>query len=339
MFRAFYKSKEWAIKAYGGLIILISSLWLQVSITVSLNEWYGRFYNLLQSSGEYSDNPSKGIKKFNDLLASFDYLTNSLEGDPSFLLMALPYVFIYVLTSWYTRVYGLQWREAITFYYIDLWKKTEGNLEGASQRIQEDCYRFAKIVETLGLQIVRAIMTLIAFIPILWGLSEGVKVPFLENAEGALVWGALILSIGGLIISWFVGWKLPGLEYNNQKVEASFRKDLVLAEDDKENYALPDTVIQLFTGIKTNYSKLFKHYSYFDAWAAIYEQLMGIAPYLVIGKELFTGVITLGVLMQVGNAFSKVYEGFSVFLQNWTTITELRSIYKRLHEFHAFLRA
>ena len=37
---------------------------------------------------------------------------------------------------------------------------------------------FAKIVESLGLQVVRAIMLLIAFIPILWGLSANVVIPF-----------------------------------------------------------------------------------------------------------------------------------------------------------------
>ena len=31
-------------------------------------------------------------------------------------------------------------------------------LKGASQRIQEDCMNFAKIVESIGLQIVRALM-------------------------------------------------------------------------------------------------------------------------------------------------------------------------------------
>ena len=86
---------------------------------------------------------------------------------------------------------------------------------------------FAKIVESIGLQVVKANMTLIAFIPILWELSSNVTVPFLNNVSGSLVWVALVLSIGGILISWFVGIKLPGLEYNNQKVEAAFRKELV----------------------------------------------------------------------------------------------------------------
>ena len=69
----------------------------------------------------------------------------------------------------------------------------------------------------------------------------------------------LEILVGGLIISWFVGYRLPGLEYNNQKVEAAFRKDLVLGEDDKVNYAQTDTLWNLFTGIRFNYQRLYLH--------------------------------------------------------------------------------
>ena len=60
---------------------------------------------------------------------------------------------------------------------------------------------------------------------------------------------------------------------------------------------------------------------------------MTVVPYLLMGPGLFTGLITLGVLVQVSNAFGRVPGGFALFLHNWTTITELRSIWKRLKEF------
>ena len=75
------------------------------------------------------------------------------------------------------------------------------------------------------------------------------------------------------------------------------------------------------------------HYGYFDSWMNIYDQFMIIVPYIIMGPGLFTGAITLGIMVQVSNAFQKVHGGFSLFLHNWTTITELRSIWKRLHEF------
>jgi len=176
-------------------------------------------------------------------------------------------------------------------------------------------------------------MLLIAFIPILWGLSSNVVIPFFKDLNGSLVWVSLTASLGGLIISWIVGYKLPGLEYNNQKVEAAFRKELVYGEDDRKNYVQAPTILQLFTGIKFNYHRLFLHYGYFDLWLIMYNQSMIIVPYLLMGPGLFTGAMTLGVLIQTSSAFREVQSSFSLFLQNWTRITELRSIYKRLMEF------
>ena len=333
MIKAFYATRQWALWAYGGGLLLMSSLWLQVQMTVALNTWYGQFYDLLQNAASYKDNPNEGITLFLSKLISLSYVRAGFDGEPSFVVIAFPYILLAIFTAWFTRIYGLRWREAITFNYVPRWRSVEQEIEGASQRIQEDCNRFARIVESLGLQIVRAIMTLIAFIPVLYGLSDKVDVPVLRDIEGALVWGALIVSLGGWIISWFVGWKLPGLEYNNQKVEAAFRKDLVLGEDDKANHADPIALRGFFGGIRYNYHRLYLHYGYFDAWVSTYDQFMVVVPYLIMGPGLFTGALTLGVMVQVSNAFGKVHGSFSLFLHNWTTITELRSIWKRLHEF------
>ena len=314
MFRSFFKSKRWSPWAYGGGLILLMALFIQVELTVKINQWYGGFYDILQKATEHK------VAEFWDQLLIFAKI-------------AFPYVLIATLTSYFTRIYAFKWREAMTFSYVEKWQKVEEEVEGASQRIQEDIYRFARIFESLGLQVIRAVMTLLAFLPILWGLSKGVDIDFIKDVPGSLVWVALFVSIGGLLISWFVGIKLPGLEYNNQKVEAAFRKELVYAEDDKVNYGKTETISELFVGLKFNYHRLFLHYGYFDIWVNFFEQLMVIVPYLIMGPGLFSGLITLGVLVQVSNAFSKVRESFSIFIANWTTVTELRSIHKRLKEF------
>ena len=44
--------------------------------------------------------------------------------------------------------------------------------EGASQRVQEDTLKFARIMEGLGTELLDSLMTLIAFTPILWGLIK-----------------------------------------------------------------------------------------------------------------------------------------------------------------------
>ncbi|MCX2683080.1 putative transporter [Campylobacter sp. MIT 21-1685] len=262
-----------------------------------------------------------------------------------FLCIALPYVIIATINIYFASIYAFKWREAMTFSYLQFWKNKDDNIEGSSQRIQEDTYNFSKIVESLGLAFIKALMTLIAFIPILWGLSGSVSEAllsgidtdstwyFLRNVDGLLVYVALFISLGGLFISWFIGIKLPGLEYNNQKAEAAFRKELVFAEDNRQKYAKNETMFELFTGLKLNYKKLFLHYGYFNIWLILFEQIIIIIPFLAMAPSLFTGIITLGVVMQINNAFDQVRSSFSVFITNWTTITQLRSIYKRLNEF------
>ena len=324
MLKSFFCTRKWLLWAWGGLFILLSSLWAQVSLTVAINAWYGGFYDLMQNSATYFDRSQVGIDLFYNKLYDF-------------CMLAMPYVIIATITNWFTRVYGLRWREAITFDYLPKWRDVTEDIEGASQRIQEDTHKFAEIIENLGLQIVRSIMTLIAFIPVLWELSAKTDIPFFGMEGGSLVWFALVISIGGLIITWFVGAKLPGLEYNNQKVEAAYRKELVFGEDDKSNYAKPETILELFTGIRFNYQRLFNHYGYVDVWVNSYDQFMVIVPYLLVGPGLFTKLITLGVVVQVSNAFRKVHEGFGVFLYQFTSITELRSIWKRLKEFESNL--
>ncbi|AXP09097.1 putative transporter [Campylobacter hepaticus] len=275
-----------------------------------------------------------------------DYSINDFYALISvFLAIAIPYVLIATINIYFASIYAFKWREAMTFEYLKYWKNKNDNIEGSSQRIQEDTYNFSKIVESLGLSFIKALMTLVAFIPILWtlsdvvskalfaNLSENSSFYFLKNIDGLLVYVALIISLGGLIISWFVGIKLPGLEYNNQKAEAAFRKELVYAEDNRQQYAKNETMIELFTGLKLNYKRLFLHYGYFNIWLILFEQMIVIVPFLIMAPGLFTGLIGLGIVMQINNAFDQVRSSFSVFITNWTTITQLRSIYKRLKEF------
>ena len=314
MFSTFFKSRKWAVWAYGGLLVIIISLVFQTRLNVAINDWYKDFYDIMQNVQNHS------VDEFWHQIYRF-------------LLIAMPYVIIATLTTFFASHWVFRWREAMTFGYLESWRACKSDIEGSSQRMQEDVYRFAKITETLGLQILKAIMILIAFIPVLWGLSSGVDVPYLRDIPGSLVWVALAVSVGGLIISWFVGIKLPKLEYNIQKSEAAFRKELVYAEDDKLNFASNESVISLFSGVRFNFYRLFLHYGYFNIWLISFSQFMVIVPFIIMGGGLFSGAITLGILIQVSNAFDQVRSSFSVFIDNWTTITELRSIHKRLDEF------
>ena len=316
MLIAFFGDRKWALWAWGGGAMVILLLYAQVQFAVELNNWRGGFGNLLQDAKNHK------VDEFWAKLYEFAHIVAPLVGIAAF-------------TNFFSRHYVLRWREAMTFDYVPSWIKTNTHIEGASQRIQEDTQRFAKIVESLGMEAIRSIMGLIAFGPILWGLSSKVDLAIIKDIPGSLFWIALATSFGGTFISWIVGWKLPGLEYANQKAEAALRKELVLAEDDKVNYGHMPTITELFLGVRSNYSRLYLHYGYFDLWGRTYSQVMVFAPYVAMGPGLFTGIILLGTLHMVANAFDEVHSGFSMFINNWTAVTELRSIWKRLGEFES----
>ncbi len=153
----------------------------------------------------------------------------------------------------------------------------------------------------------------------------------------ALVWLAIFTSVGGTYVSWKVGYFLPTLEYNNQKVEAKFRKELVLGEDDRVHHAVAKTLYNLFAEVENNYRKLYLHYAYYDLWSNWFGLVVAFLPGLIIAPSIFTGTATLGVLNQVENVFFKVNNGFAFLMNNWTRITKVRSIVWRLGEFEANL--
>ena len=71
------------------------------------------------------------------------------------------------------------------------------------------------------------------------------ELPWIGQVDHAMVWVAIIAALGGTILLASVGIKLPGIEYDIQKEEAAYRKELVLGEDSSER-AKPKTVLDLY---------------------------------------------------------------------------------------------
>ena len=129
-----------------------------------------------------------------------------------------------------------------------------------------------------------------------------------------------------------VGNKLPGLQFNNQKVEAAYRKELVYGEDYEER-AQPKTLKELFSKVRFNYFRLYLHYSYFNLVSIWYLQLDILYSLVVLFPSIAAGKMTLGLITQISNVFDKVRESFQYLITSWKTIIELLSIYKRLRTF------
>jgi peptide/bleomycin uptake transporter len=220
----------------------------------------------------------------------------------------------------------------MNFYYMANWQHIR-EIEGASQRVQEDTQNFSNIVENLGLSLIDSVMTLLVFLPLLWGLSQQVtELPWIGHVDGSLVWVALISAIFGTTLLAVVGVRLPGLQFQNQRVEAAYRKELVFGEESAER-AQPLTIRELFRNVQRNYFRIYLHYTYFNVARYAYLQGSTFFPYVAMGPSVVTGLITFGVFQQVLQAFSQVSDSFRFLVNSWTTIINLISIYQRLRGF------
>ena len=319
MFRAYFRSKPWASRAYGGAAAILVLLLAQLKVALTINHLNKRFFDVWADPGHH-------------------YLSEAYTALLPFLWTGLLLVGISTLATYITAKFVFWWREAVTFHYLTLARGVAVKIEGASQRIQEDIGRFTKVMETISWSVVGSIFTLIGFVPVLWALSTGVQLPILSAVPGALVWVCVLTGMGGLLISWLVGSKLTELEYNNQVVEAAFRKKLVYCEDDPHLYRDTAKFQALFAPIRTNWNQLYRYNALFDVWKHFYLIHVWMVPFLVLGAGLFVGLLTFGVMMQVNDAFTRVNNTVSQFIQNWQIITEVRSIYRRLGEFEHHLQ-
>ena len=317
MFKSFFLDRRWFLWSIVGSAVILYVTWYKVQIDVEVNQWFGSFYDLIQ----------KALAKPNAV--TFDEF---LAGCIEFFNIVSVYIIIAVILDFFVRHYVFRWRTAMNNYYMKHWDKIS-HIEGASQRVQEDTMRFARIVESLGVSFMRSLMTLVAFLPILWTLSENVtELPWTGSVDRSLVYLAIISALFGTVLLAIVGIRLPGLEFKNQKVEAAYRKELVFGEDNPQR-AKPETVKDLFFNVRKNYFNLYRHYLYFDIAKWSYIQYTVIVPYIALGPAIISGALTLGVLQQILRAFGKVEESFQFLVHSWSTIVELMSIYKRLRAF------
>ena len=323
MFKSFFASRRWLLWSGAGSIAILAVTWYKVQLDVRINEWFGDFYDTLQKALA-----KPGAVQFDEFLVKC--LT--------FAEIAGIYIFVAVMLEFFIRHYVFRWRTAMNDYYMSYWPQLR-HIEGAAQRVQEDTMRFARIMEGLGVAFMRSVMTLLAFLPLLWGLSKHVtELPWLGPVAHSLVWLALVSAAAGTVMLAVVGIKLPGLEFNNQRVEAAYRKELVFGED-HEDRAAPPTVRELFVAVRRNYFTLYLNYMYFEVAKWSYLQFAVIVPYIMMGPTIVAGVITLGVLQQILRAFDRVENSFQFLVNSWGTIVELISIYKRLRAFESTIDA
>src|SRR6516164_2954742 len=310
----------WALWSILGTALILYTSYFQVQVSVALNDWRGPFYNLIQ----------KALTPPAGSVTAWEFYSQIL----TFASIATVAVLVIVLTRFFVSHYIFRWRTAMNDFYVENWTRLR-TIEGASQRVQEDTMRFGGTMEGLGVNLISAMLTLLAFLPVLVRLSSNItELPLFGSIPYPLVFAAVIWSVLGTGALALIGIRLPRIEFLNQRVEAAYRKELVLGEDNPARADSP-TLSVLFSDIRRNYFRLYLNFMYFNIGRIVYLQTDVIFPYILLGPTIIAGKITLGSMNQILNAFTQVRTSFQYLVNSWSTIVELISIYQRLRGFEA----
>ncbi len=327
-----FSEDRWAAR---GLLLVVITLNLGiVFINVLLNKWNNTFYNSLQD---------KDYTVFVQQLIRFSWLAAS-------------YIIVAVYQLYLNQMLQIRWRRWLTERYLGAWltdtayyrmQLVAGETDNPDQRISEDLRLF--VTGTLGLAIggMRAVVTLVSFIAILWSLSGALTLPvggFLVTIPAYMVWAALLYAVVGTWLTDRIGRPLVRMNFDRQRYEADFRFGLVRFRENTEGVALyhgeADEMRNFrtrFGAVVRNWWDIMRQQKRLTWFTAGYGQAAIIFPFVVAAPRYFRGEIPLGGLVQTASAFGQVQDSLSFIVTSYTEIAEWRSVVQRLVGFEEAL--
>jgi putative ATP-binding cassette transporter len=323
----YFKSEEWpiAISLLVGSIALTFGL---VGFEKAFNDWNRRFYDAIQNKNE---------AVFWQEIIFFSWLAAIYIV----LLVARATVSPYLRLRWrrwLTRRYLAHWFDGLGYYRIEL----QRSVDNVDQRIAEDLNQLGQYTMTLLLGILGAVTTLVVFIDTLWELSGPLSLSAIGfpdvSIPGYMAWVCVLYALSGTVLANLVGRRLIPLNFQKQRYEANFRFGLVRVRENAEGIALyhgeareSDDLNARFTDVFNNGFRVLLTQSQLFFYQYAYGQAAIIFPYLVTAPRFFAGVITFGVMTQTAGAFGQVQNALSFFIDNYTSLAELRAVMDRLN--------
>ncbi|MBC9176951.1 ABC transporter ATP-binding protein/permease [Pseudoroseomonas ludipueritiae] len=341
--RPYWNSEEkW--KARGLLAVIILLNLAMVGMNVLLTYWQASFYDALQN---------KDFTAFSQLLL---WGHRQEDGDfmPGFSIVAALFIVVAVYQLYLNQALQIRWRRWLVGHMMHDWLDrhayyrmglTEGGADNPDQRISDDTRLYVSSTLNLGLGLMSAVVTLVSFIVVLWGLSGPMSV-FGINIPGYLVWVALIYSAVGTWLAHLIGRKLIGLNFNQQRVEADFRFSLVRVRENMEGIALHGGEPQEEAGLRERFAAVMHNWwaimtatKQLTFFTAGFGQVAVIFPFIVAAPAYFAGKVALGALVQTTRAFGEVQGAMSWAVTAYDELAAWRATVDRLTGFHLAMAA
>jgi putative ATP-binding cassette transporter len=331
--RPYWRSDDrWAAR---GLLVVVVALNLGiVYLNVLINRWNNTFYNALQA---------KDYTVFVHQLVRFSWLAGL-------------YIVVAVYQLYLNQMLQIRWRRWLTERYLGAWltdgayyrmQLAAGETDNPDQRIADDLRLFVGGTLALAIGGMRAVVTLVSFVAILWGLSGSLTLPLGGSSiavPGYMVWVALAYSIIGTWLTSRIGRPLARLNFDQQRYEADFRFGLVRFRENTEGVALyhgeADELRgfrERFGAVVRNWWDIMRRQKRLTWFTAGYGQAAVIFPFMVAAPHYFRGEILLGGLVQTATAFGQVQDSLSFIVSSYTDIAAWRSVVERLVGFERAL--
>lgn len=300
-----------------------------VYLNVKYNTWNANFYDALQR---------KDVAAFWHQLVVFAYIV-------------FPNIAIAIYRLYFRQMLEFRWRQWLTTDYTHRWLKDHAFYrierdrlaDNPDQRITDDLQSLASTSLALSLDLLSTLVTLFTFVTILWSIGGALSFMVFGHPihiPGYMVWVALGYAIVGTYIMFKVGRPLVTVNYQQQRVEADFRFMLVRLRESSEQVALYNgaqteekRASGAFALIRHNWQQVMNLTKRLTLVNSLYGQVAIIFPVVAAGPRYFAGAFTLGVLMQIMNAFGTVSDSMSWFIGSYGTLASWRATVNRLREF------
>src|SRR3954468_14068996 len=246
---------------------------------------------------------------------------------------------------WLTQRLTGDWLDGDAYYRG---RFVEPPIDNPDQRIQQDIDTFTTgtgegpntptvgTSQTLVFGTVFAIVNVVSFTPILWGLAGPLTV-FGVTVPKALFWMALVYVFFTTVVAFWIGRPLIRLSFRNELTNAAFRYALIRLRDAAEAVGLyrgenaeRGQLMTRFAAVIANYRAFVRRTLVFLGWNRSMNQIVSPLPIVVQAPRLFAGEIQLGDVTQSSSAFLSVHDSLAFFRAVYDSFASYRAVIIRL---------
>lgn len=338
LLRRLYRLTRLCITGPGGwigvvqfLVILALGL-IGVRVSVRMVSWTADFYNALQKLDAAEAVRQIGI---------------------FFVLVAIS-ASLFLSANYLRKLLQIRWRRTLTEAALDRWlahkaywhmrDRVDDGLDNPDQRIAEDCRIFVEKLTQEANDLITSCVALVTYIVLLWSLSS---FPLALSLGGHaieipryMLWSAFIHVAIGSVMTYWLGKPLTSLNYRQQHREADYRFGLSRLREHVEPMALAGgeaaerrIIDSRFRAVLANWKQVANRELVLGCFTRPYMATVLRIPLFLALPAFLAGRITLGGLMQIGNAFQNVVTTLSWFIFSYRDLVALVAAAGRLDHF------